>query len=83
MAREQKWVDRRCCDWDTFLTSLMAAAQRSRFPLLLVNWYEARSYWRRNSCTGAEVIQMQRTRDANDGQYILTTPPRRRGFRRG
>lgn len=61
----------------------MAAAQRSRFPLILVNWYEARSYWRRNSCTGAEVIQMQRTREANDGQYILTTQPRRRGFRRG
>lgn len=82
MAKKRKWVDRRCCDWDTFLTSLMAAAQRYRFPLILVNWCEARSYWRRHSCTGAEVIQMQRVREVSDGQYMLSTPPRRRGFRR-
>jgi len=83
VARNRKWVDRRCCDWDTFLTSLMAAAQRYRFPLILVNWCEARSCWRRYSCTGAEVIQMQRAREVNDGQYMLSTPPRRRGFRQG
>lgn len=31
MARKKRkapWVDRRGCDWDTFLCSLMAAAER-------------------------------------------------------
>ncbi|HCF7071156.1 TPA: hypothetical protein NIJ37_003515 [Pseudomonas aeruginosa] len=72
MARKKRkapWIDRRCCDWDTFLSSLMAAAQRQLFPLLLVNWCEARRYWRQHSCTGAEVIQMQRAREVNEALY--------------
>jgi hypothetical protein len=68
-TRKTPWIDRRCCDWDTFLTSLMAAAERKGFPLLLVNWCEARSAWRRHSCTGAEVIHMQRARELNDALY--------------
>lgn len=67
--RKAPWIDRRCCDWDTFLSSLMVAAQRQQFPLLLVNWCEARRYWRQHSCTGAEVIQMQRTREMNEALY--------------
>lgn len=47
--RKAPWIDRRCCDWDTFLSSLMAAAQRRRFPLLLVNWCEARRYCQRGN----------------------------------
>ena len=56
----------------------MNAAERTRFPLILVNRCEARRYWRRYSCTGAEVIQMQRIREVNEAQYLLATPPRRR-----
>lgn len=69
MTRKKLWVDRRCCDWDTFLTGLMAAAHRSGFPLLLVDRCEARRYWRQHSCTGAEVIRMQRAREMNDALY--------------
>ncbi len=74
MARKKRratWIDRRCCDWDAFLSSLMAAAQRRRFPLLLllVNWCEARRYWRQHSCTGAEVIHMQYAREVNEALY--------------
>lgn len=67
--RKAQWIDRRCCDWDTFLCSLMAAAERQQFPLLLVNWCEARRFWRQYSCTGAEVIRMQRAREMNDALY--------------
>lgn len=66
---KKPWIDRRCCDWDTFLTSLIAAAQRRGFPLLLVNWCEARRYWRKHACTGAEVIQMQYSRELNEALY--------------
>lgn len=69
MNPKAPWIDRRCCDWDTFLCSLMAAAERQRFPLLLVNWCEARRFWREFSCTGAEVINMQRAREMNDALY--------------
>ena len=68
-TRKALWVDRRCCDWDTFLTSLMRAAQRLKFPLLLVNRCEARQYWRRYGCTGAEVIHMQRARELKEVIY--------------
>lgn len=67
--RKKPWVDRRCCDWNTFLTGLMGAAQRLQFPMLLVNWCEARRYWRRYSCTGMEVIKMQRAREMNEALY--------------
>lgn len=63
------WVDRRCCDWDTFLDSLLAAARRTGFPILLVDRCEARRYWRRHSCTGAEVIRMQHAREADAALY--------------
>ena len=68
-TRKAPWVDRRCCDWDTFLISLMAAAQHLKFPLLLVNRCEARRFWRRHGCTGAEVIIMQRARELDDALY--------------
>lgn len=70
MARASKWVDLRCCDWDTFLSSLMVAAQRLNFPLILVNRPEARSYWRRYSCTGYEALLVQRNREMNDALYL-------------
>jgi len=47
----------------------MGAAQRLEFPLILVNWCEARSHWRRYSCTGADVIKMQRAREMNEALY--------------
>lgn len=47
----------------------MAAAQRLNFPLLLVNRCEARRYWRRYGCTGAEVIHMQRARELKEVIY--------------
>lgn len=65
----EPWIDRRCCDWDTFLNSLMNAAQRMKFPLLLVDRCEARRFWRHHSCTGAEVIRMQRAREINAALY--------------
>lgn len=74
MASKSKWIDRRCCDWDTFLCGVMKAAQRLKFPLILVNRCEARHYWRRHSCTGAEIVQMQRNRELNDAAYIYCTP---------
>lgn len=67
--RMEPWVDRRCCDWDTFFTSLLHAAEKLKFPLLLVNRCEARRCWRKYSCTGAEVIRMQRNREMNDALY--------------
>lgn len=82
--RKRPWIDRRCCDWDTFLTSLMAAAHRERFPLLLVNRCEARRYWREHSCTGAEVIKMQRAREMNEALYNgYGEPPLNDGDQRG
>lgn len=78
MARKQPWIDRRCCDWDTFLCSLMAAAERLKFPLILVNNCEARRAWRRYGCTGAEAIKMQRNRVLGEAMYLYSTPPRRR-----
>jgi len=77
MARKKPWIDRRCCDWDTFLCGLMAAAQRLKFPLILVNRCEARHYWRRYACTGAEVIKMQRAREINAGLYLWCGRSRR------
>lgn len=79
MTRKQPWIDRRCCDWDTFLTSLMAAAHRRQFPLILVNWCEARRDWRRHGCTGGEVIQMQRDRELNAWGLLDTGEGPRRG----
>lgn len=70
MARASKWVDLRCCDWEVFLSSLMVAAQRLNFPLILVNRCEARSYWRRYSCTGYEALLVQRNREMNDALYL-------------
>lgn len=67
--RKAPWIDRRCCDWDTFLTGLMGAAYRLGFPLILVNWSEARHYWRRYSCTGFEVIKIQRGREMDAALY--------------
>ena len=69
IKRKAQWIDRRCCDWDTFLSSLMIAAQRQGFPLLLVNRCEARQYWRKYACTGAEVITMQRRREMDEALY--------------
>ena len=63
------WIDRRCCDWDMFLFELIGTAYQMKFPLLLVNWREARRYWRRYSCTGAEVIKIQRAREINEALY--------------
>lgn len=80
MARASKWVDLRCCDWDTFLSSLMVAAQRLSFPLILVNRCEARSYWRRYSCTGYEALLVQRNREIHDALYLgYGEPPEQRG----
>lgn len=79
MARKKPWIDRRCCDWDTFLSGVMGAAHRLQFPLILVNWCEARSHWRRYSCTGADVVKMQRAREINSATYLYSTPPRGRG----
>lgn len=77
MPLKNQWVDRRCCDWDTFLDGLMAAAHRMGFPLLLVDRCEARRYWRRHSCTGAEVIRMQRAREMDAALYNgFGEPPR-------
>lgn len=67
--RKSPWIDLRCCDWDTFLTGLMGAAHRLQFPLLLVNWCDARRHWRRYSATGAEVIKAQRAIEVNAGSY--------------
>lgn len=79
MQRTPKWVDRRCCDWDTFLGSVMKACQKLGFPLILVNWCEARRYWRTYSCTGADIIRMQRSRELNLAAYLYSTPrPRKR-----
>ena len=72
---DEAWIDRKCCDWDSFLSSLMAAAQRMNFPLLLVDRCEARRYWRRHSCTGAEVIKMQRARELDAALYIRAGRP--------
>lgn len=77
--RKSPWIDRRCCDWDTFLTGLMGAAHRLNFPLLLVNRCEARRYWRRYGCTGAEVIKMQRAREMNQALYNGYGEPPRSG----
>lgn len=78
--RKSPWIDRRCCDWDTFLTGLMGAAHRLQFPLLLVNWSEARRYWRRYSSTGAEVLKMQRAREMHAALYNgYGEPPEGRG----
>jgi len=76
VTSKSKWVDRRCCDWDTFLCSVMNAAQRLKFPLILVNWCEARHTWRHHSCTGAEAVRMQRNRELNDAAYLYITPKR-------
>lgn len=76
MARDKAWIDRRCCDWDTFLCSVMAAAERLKFPLLLINRCEARSHWRRYGCTGAEVVRMQRAREINSAIYLYSSPRR-------
>lgn len=81
--RKAPWVDRRCCDWDTFLTGLMGAAHRLEFPLILVNWCEARSHWRRYSCTGAEVIRMQRGREINEALYNGYGEPPQSGGSKG
>lgn len=69
MARKKRWVDRRCCDWETFLTGLMGSARRLNFPLLLINWCEARHCWRHYACTGHEVVLMQRGREMQDALY--------------
>lgn len=69
MARKKQWVDKKCCDWDTFLDSLLASARRLNFPLLLINRCEARHYWRRYSCTGHEVVLMQRSREMQEALY--------------
>ncbi|VVP60584.1 hypothetical protein [Pseudomonas fluorescens] len=72
MARKnckEMWIDRRCCDWDMFLFELIGTAYQMKFPLLLVNWCQARRYWRRYSCTGAEVIKIQRAREINETLY--------------
>jgi hypothetical protein len=81
--RKAPWIDRRCCDWDTFLTGLMGAAHRLSYPLILVNWCEARRYWRRYSCTGTEVIKMQRGREMNDALYNGYGEPPNRGGNSG
>lgn len=73
MASKSTWIDRRRCDWDTFLCGVMKAAQRLKFPLILVNRCEARHYWRHHSCTVAEVVQMQRNRELNDAAYIYSS----------
>jgi hypothetical protein len=64
------WIDRRCCNFDTFLCDVMRACERLKFPLILVDWCEARRYWRRYGCTGAEVVKMQRAKEINDGIYL-------------
>jgi hypothetical protein len=69
MVRKKRWIDRRCCDWDTFLDSLLASARRLNFPLLLINRCEARHFWRRYGCTGHEVVLMQRGRELQDAGY--------------
>lgn len=78
MVRNKAWIDRRCCDWDTFLTGVMGAAHRLKFPLILVNWCEARSHWRRYGCTGADVVKMQRGREINSAIYLYSSPRRSR-----
>jgi hypothetical protein len=72
MARKnhkELWIDRRCCDWDMFLFELIGTAYQMKFPLLLVDWCQARRYWRRYSCTGADVIKIQRAREINETMY--------------
>lgn len=78
MAGKKKWIDRKCCDWDTFLCSVMAAAEQLKFPLILINACEARHYWRHYGSTGAEVVVMQRNRELDDATYVYSTPKRRR-----
>jgi hypothetical protein len=56
----------------------MGAAHRLKFPLILVNWCEARSHWRRYSCTGADVVKMQRAREINAAIYLYSSPTKRR-----
>lgn len=65
----KRWVDKRCCDWDTFLDSLLASAQRLKFPIILINRCEARHAWRSYSCTGHEVVLTQRARELQDALY--------------
>lgn len=77
MSRKNPWIDRRCCDWDTFLCGLMRACERLQFPIILVDWCEARRYWRRHGCTGFEVIKMQRTREMNAALYLWCGRSRR------
>lgn len=67
---KEKWVDRRCCDWDTFLTSLMRACEKLKFPLILINWRMARRDWRRYGMTGAEVVKMQRNAELPNAEYL-------------
>lgn len=69
-----KWVDRKCCDWDTFLTDVMGACERLKFPLVLIDRCAARRAWRRHSCTGAEVVKMQRLREIAQAEYLYFTP---------
>lgn len=56
MSLKSKWVDNRCCDWDTFLAGFMEAAERAKVPLLIIDRCEARRLWRRHSCTGSEAL---------------------------
>jgi len=81
MARKKRWVDRRCCDWDTFLCSVMASAARLKFPVLLINRCEARRYWRHYGCTGHEVVLMQHCREVNAALYNGYGEPPGRGKR--
>jgi len=76
MARNKAWIGLRCCDWGMFLCSVMAAAERLKFPILLINRCEARSHWRRYGCTRAEVVRMQRSREINSAIYLYSSPRR-------
>jgi hypothetical protein len=69
MTQNKRWPDRRCCDWEVFLSGLMRSAERLNFPLLLINWCEARRWWRQYACTGHEVVLMQRGREMQDALY--------------
>jgi hypothetical protein len=68
-SQKELWIDRRCCDWDMFLFELIGTAYQIKFPLLLVNWCQARRYWRRYSYTGAEVIKIQCAREISKAMY--------------
>lgn len=78
IKKKKRWIDRRCCDWDTFLNSFTKAAEIKRFPLLMVDRMQARSDWRRYGMTGHEALIMQYNRALEELYDFGSEPPKGR-----